>query len=104
MTTTWYLAICGEQRLRTYSEHNNKVCVSQNESPNFLTTELLLVSPDLCLLLYALQTQLDVIKLQEDGEFSYMKINAEGRLHIQRVCGDGNEQKLLVGANEERPC
>jgi len=61
-TTTWYVAICGEQRLRTYSEHSNKVCSSQNEAPNFLTTERLLVSPDLCLLLFALQTQLDVIK------------------------------------------
>jgi len=33
-----------------------------------------------------------------------MKRNAERRLHIQRVCGHGNEQKLLVGATEERPC
>jgi len=34
--------------VKDYSEHNNKVCSSQNEAPNFLTTERLLVPQDLC--------------------------------------------------------
>jgi hypothetical protein len=88
--------------IKDYSEHNNKVCGSQNEAPNFLTTERLLVSQDLCFCCtYARQMQLDkrteILRIWNETE-------RVGVIYSMYVCGDGNEQKLLVGTTEDYPC